>query len=186
MYSRTTCYLALAVGLFALVAIFAWIPLDTRSGIVEFSRRRYAIGDGLAPTIAAIVLLLGAVLVFVTDRNTSEPPAVTWASLWFMVKLIAAFGIGVLIMRYAGTVAVALWNLLTGETLAYRYVRDAVPWKHIGYGLGGVTVVAGVISLVEGRVTLRNVLTGIAMVAILIAIFDLPFQNLLLPPNGGQ
>jgi len=49
---------------------------------------------------------------------------------------------------------------------------------------GGDTLVAGVIGLGERRASPRALLWGALAVIGLIALFDLPFDDLLLPPNG--
>ena len=63
-------------------------------------------------------------------------------------------------------------------------MRDTAPWKYIGFILGGVVLIAGLIALVEGRVSLRGVVLGLMATFALIVVYDLPFDDLLLPPNG--
>ena len=63
-------------------------------------------------------------------------------------------------------------------------MRDTVPWKYAGFFLGGSLLTAGLIIYCERRVAIRSVLVAFIIVSILIAILDLPFDDLLLPPNG--
>jgi len=44
--------------------------------------------------------------------------------------------------------------------------------------------VTGLIGLVEGRITMRGVVIGLGSAIVFIIIYDLPFDDLLLPPNG--
>ena len=66
----------------------------------------------------------------------------------------------------------------------YRLLRASAPWKWVGFVLGGTVVVTGLISAIERRLSLRALLIGIAVTVALIVLFDLPFDDLLLPPNG--
>ena len=45
-------------------------------------------------------------------------------------------------------------------------------------------MVTGVIYVVERKFTPRAVMTGICAVIVLLLVFDLPFEDLQLPPNG--
>ncbi len=81
-------------------------------------------------------------------------------------------------MRFAGPLAAAFTES------GYRPLRDTIPWKYIGFIAGGTCLVAGLKALVEGRVTMRGVVIGLAACLVLIALYDLPFDDLLLPPNG--
>jgi len=76
----------------------------------------------------------------------------------------------------------AVWALT--EDGAYRNLRDTAPWKYVGYVAGGTLLVAGLMALVEGNVTWRGVMIGLLATLALIAVYDLPFEDLLLPPNG--
>jgi hypothetical protein len=45
-------------------------------------------------------------------------------------------------------------------------------------------MIAGSVAQIEGRITLRVLLIACLAVAVLIAIYDLPFDDLMLPPIG--
>lgn len=178
--SRSNLVLGLGFLAFAALVAFVWVPLDVETGLVEKVRRRIAIGDALAPTVAAFFIGLGGVLLILLERNTPDQPRVNLANLVFIGVQVSVLIVGFLIMLYAGPLAVGLFG---GET-EYRLLRDTVPWKYIGFFLGGAFIVAGLISQSEGRVTLRSILIGICVVLGLIMVYDVPFDDLLLPPNG--
>ena len=175
---------ALLLGLlcvaFALLLAFVWVPMDTDSGLIEKIRRRVSIGDALAPTVAAAFIGLGGLLVLIGGRGPDQAATLTGANLrflaWFLALLIGSF----LVMRHAGPAL----GWLTGQETEYRLLRDTAPWKWVGFATGGFVLVFGLISIVEGRISLRAGLVGVAAVLVLIAVFDLPFDDLLLPPNG--
>ena len=176
--------LAIIVVVFAALVLFAWIPFDVETGIVEKVRRRYAIGDALAPTVAAGMLLFSGVLLYLNRRREGDTGQLSRGNLGFLVKLLGIIAVALLLMRFSGPLAVAIASALGYDVGAYRNLRDTVPWKYVGYFLGGVTLVAGLITLVERRFSWRAMLVGIAVVFLLTVVYDLPFEDLLLPPNG--
>lgn len=182
--SRSNLYLGLLCIAFAAVLIFVWIPLDTDSGIVEKVRGRLNIGDALAPTVAAGFILVGGLLLLIFERNTEDQPTLTKSHFTFFLSSSAIIIVGFGIMRYAGPAVVEISNLFRTEPTEYRLLRATPGWKHIGYVLGGVTIVSGIVAIVEHKMSRRALLTGIVAVIVLIAVFDLPFEDLLLPPNG--
>ena len=182
--SKSNLIIGLCVWVFALVLILVWIPLDTSTGLVEKVRGRTNIGDSLAPTIAAFFLFFGAVLLIISERNSKLQPAIGRTELTFMFRLMSAIIIGILVMRYTGPALVAFVNVFGGEPLEYRLLRTTPGWKHVGFIFGGIIMVTGVISVVERKFTTRAVMTGICAVIVLLLVFDLPFEDLQLPPNG--
>lgn len=161
---------------FALVLIFVWVPLDTESGLVEKVRRRWSIGDALGPTIAGAVIALGAVLSLL--RPVADAGRPTRANLIWMLRLIGVFALSLLVMRYAGPLLAAM---LEG---GYRPLRDTLPWKYIGFVLGGTVLVAGLCTSVLGRLAWRDVVLGLVASLLIALAYDLPFDDLILPPNG--
>lgn len=182
--SRTNLYLGLGCLAFALLAVLVWIPLDTETGLVEKARRRLVIGDALAPTVACGFLLLGGLLLVLFERDAEDQPQLSLEQLGFIARITGVSVAGFVAMRYAGPALAEAVNLFRTEPLEYRLLRATPGWKHIGFVLGGVIVVAGMIGIVERRLTPRAFLTAVLAVALLIAVFDLPFEDLLLPPNG--
>ncbi|SPJ28505.1 hypothetical protein [Falsiruegeria mediterranea] len=169
---------------FAILVIFVWIPLDTQTGLIEKVRRQVTIGDALAPTIAASFLAIGGLMLVLFERNADDQPRVSSQDVLFGLALVASVILSVLVMRYSGPATISIWNLLSGGEAEYRLLRDTAPWKYIGFLLGGTMMITLLVSLVEGRVRARTLLIAFVSVSVMAAIYDLPFDDLLLPPNG--
>lgn len=181
---RTNLLIGLIFVALGCVAAFVWIPLDTQTGLIEKVRGRQIIGDALAPTIASGFLLLGGLLLVLTERNAPNQPTLTRQHLSFITRILAVIIIGVLVMRYTGPALSHIANVFRDDLIAYRLLRATLGWRHVGFVLGGILIVAGLIATVEGRLTRRAILTALAAVLLIIAVFDIPFEDLLLPPNG--
>lgn len=170
-------WLGLVVLIFAAVLVLAWAPLDTETGLVEVVRRKTNIGDQFGPTAAGIVLALGAALT-VWRADVTSPGLSRTNTLWIL-GLLVLFAIAFGLMRYTGPALAAL----TTET-GYRPLRASLPWKYLGYVLGGTTLVTGLGIFVRGGFRWSDLVAGL-LASILIALaYDLPFDDLLLPPNG--
>ncbi len=179
-HPRTNLVLGLVFLVFAVFVAGVWVPLDTETGLIEKVRRQTNVGDALAPTVAAFFIGLGSLLLLLFERKNPNQARPGLANLTFIGFQVAVLIFGFLIMLYSGPIAV---SLIDGET-EYRLLRDTAPWKYVGYFLGGTFIVSGLISQAEGRFSVRSVVIGICVVLALIAIYDLPFEDLLLPPNG--
>lgn len=179
------------LGLIALAAAvliaFVWVPVDVESGLIEKARRSIQIGDAFAPTVAAFVIGLGGVLVLVArpDIQPCSPPAqldsVSLKDFLYALVVLLIITIALGLMRYAGPVAVGWFNTEISE---YRLLRDTAPWKYIGFILGGTFLVASLTAWTERKFKLMHVWIGLLATLALIALYDLPFDDLLLPPNG--
>lgn len=180
IHSRSNLILGLACVVFAALIAFVWVPLDVETGLTEKIRRRTTIGDALAPTVAAFFIGLGGVLLVLSERKAPDQPRITRANLTFISVQVAVLVIGFGIMLYAGPLVVALF----GAETEYRLLRDTAPWKYVGYFIGGIFIVTGLIAQAEGRFTWRSLSIAICVVLVLIVIYDVPFEDLLLPPNG--
>lgn len=168
----------------SLLLLLVWIPLDTDTGLIEKVRRRVAIGDALAPSLAAVVILIGGLLLLIRERRSDNQGEIGTGNLLFLGRLLFIFLVGLSLMRWSGPLAVALVELAQAEVGPYRLLRDTAPWKYIGFVLGGSVMIAGPIWLVDGRLTARTALIALVAVLALVALYDLPFDDLLLPPNG--
>jgi len=84
-------------------------------------------------------------------------------------------------MRYSGPL---LLHVFEGGDTEYRLLRDTAPWKYIGFIVGGVWLIVSLIVLNERRLRWQHFLIALTAVLVLIAFYDLPFEDLLLPPNG--
>ncbi len=179
---------AAAVAAVALATLGVWIPADIESGVVETFRRRTVIGDALAPTAAAVGMVAAAGLLAASEilrpRRTAAP--FDRHSILFVVRTAAAIIFGLALMRYTGPLAVDAVNAAGGDIGSYRTLRDTVPYKYLGYLLGGVVMAGGMIAVVEQRLTRGAAAVSVLATAILIILYDLPFDDLLLPPNGDQ
>ena len=170
------------IGIGSLLAgcliLLVWIPLDVETGLIEKVRSQVTVGDALAPSLAAAVLILGGLLLIYQSFRTSGGLDLSWKNLIYVVLLLALLALSLAVMRWTGPFAAYLFGA------DYRSLRDTVPWKYIGYFLGGITMVFGLISMIEGRMRWRTLIISILAVVFLIVVYDLPFDNLLLPPNG--
>lgn len=174
--------LGLAVIALAVLALILWVPQDTVSGYMVSKRGRVSIGDAMAPGLAFGLMALSGALIVLEARRAEADIRLSARSIGFLVAILAICLIALGAMIWTGPLAVAF---LGGED-NYRNLRDTAPWKYLGFILGGTGLVAALIALVEHRLTLRAVGLGLVTVAVLIGVFDLAFDDLLLPPNGDQ
>ncbi|MFK7964941.1 MAG: hypothetical protein AB8C46_13340 [Burkholderiaceae bacterium] len=182
--SNSNLFLGAVCLVFALIVLFIWIPLDIETGVIETVRRRLVVGDSLAPTVAAVFVLLGGLLLIITEGRAPSQAAITSANLRFLGSVLGLLLLALLLMRYAGPLAAHLIGAGRDQSLEYRLLRDTVPWKYIGFISGGGLLVAGTIAIIEGRLSMRALRIAVVAVIVMIAIYDLPFDDLLLPPNG--
>jgi hypothetical protein len=89
-------------------------------------------------------------------------------------------------MVWLGPLTVDLINGMGGDIGSYRQLRDTIPYKYIGFVAGGFAMIFGFISMVERRWSGKLAAISLASIIVLALIFDLPFEDLLLPPNGDQ
>ena len=193
MQSSTWWNLGLALLLIAssVVTLVWWIPTDIESGLIIEERRAIVVGDALAPTIATVGILLFSLALALTsffggavsdepDVGVSRANALNLATM----ALILAVSLG--LMVWAGPAVVSALQTAGFEVKEYRLLTSTVPYKYIGFVVGGIVLVVGLISWIEGRVSWRALLTAVGAVAALIVVYDVPFDTLLLPPNGSQ
>jgi len=170
------------LGICGLVAgcliLFVWVPLDVETGLIEKVRSRIVIGDSLAPSLAALALIVAGLMLMIQSFRTRGSVELSWHSLKYVGLILAILGLSMAVMRWVGPIGAHVGNA------DYRSLRDTVPWKYIGYFLGGSTMVFGLISMIEGRLRWRILIISVLAVIALMLVYDLPFENLLLPPNG--
>ncbi|WP_233499341.1 hypothetical protein [Pararhodobacter sp. CCB-MM2] len=175
--------LGLAVLVVALLALLVWVPADTGSGIVERIRGQYRIGDAMGPSVAFGLLALAGVVLMVESmgkKAAARPRAsLGQGQLSFLLIVFVIFFVSLLAMRWIGP---AVAGLLTDT--GYRPLRASLPWKYLGYVGGGMLMVGSLISLAERRITLRAFAIGFVGALVLAMLYDLPFDDFLLPPNG--
>ena len=181
-FYRTDRFLGLVLLAAALATLFLWIPLDTDTGMIEKARRRLVIGDAFATTIVAILAAIAAASLAITGKRSEHE--FKRDGLMPMLKIIGILVIILLVMRYAGPVAVSAFGALSGETLEYRPLRGTAPIKYIGYLLGGTGLIAALSGFMDGQFTKRRIALAFVITLALALFFDLPFEDILLPPNG--
>ncbi len=170
---RVLGLIALAVGL---VLVFYWAPVDSETGLVERVRGRSAIGDAMAPSVAGTIIGLSGLWLIVAGGN-SVP--IGRGNVAWLIGLLAVLGLSLSLMRWFGPAVV---EAVTGAD--YRPQRDTPPWKYAGYLIGGTVMIAGLIFLVERRLHWSRILIALGVSSVLAMLYDLPFDNLILPPNG--
>lgn len=167
------------------LALWVWIPNDITSGVIETFRRQTFIGDALMPSIAMAVVVICALVMLIQlslkkrDAALEASSELDSRSLVFLLVVMGLITVSLLMIFWAGAFVVEWF----GED-SYRSLRDTAPWKYIGFSLGGLVMIWGLISLVEGCFKLSRLLVSVIAVAALILLFDVPFDNVLLPPNG--
>jgi 4-amino-4-deoxy-L-arabinose transferase-like glycosyltransferase len=170
-------WLGLFFIVFALVLIFVWIPNDVETGAFQKVRRRLTIGDSLAPMVAGAVILLGGLITFLTPSDNAkslDKNAVIWVGL-----VLLTAGVSISIMRWLGP---GLTELLTEQS--YRALRATAPWKYIGYVAGGGVLVYMLIGFATRSWKLQYLAIGLIAALCMALFYDLPFEDLQLPPNG--
>ncbi|MEL6207298.1 MAG: hypothetical protein AAFR47_18580 [Pseudomonadota bacterium] len=174
----------LALGLIAAVL---WVPLDSETPPIYTFRRQTYIGDAMLPMVAAagiaICAALHLLLSWRRSRDAVDAPFDVLTGSFFLA-LFGIVAVSLLLMFWAGPAALALFGPTGEEPVTYRQMRSTLPWKYIGFVLGGFVLVFGITSLIEGKLSARRALSSILAVAVLILIFDVPFDTILLPPNG--
>ncbi len=187
-----TVGLAIFFSLASLLTLFVWIPLDIETGVIETFRRRVTIGDAMAPTIMAVAILvvsvvMGILAVFQPAENSSDVKEdLDKQSFVFLARLVIVVSIGLVLMVYLGPMVVDLINTLGGKIGSYRNLRASYPYKLIGYVFGGFVLIFGIISVVENRFSMNGALVSIIAVVVITMLYEVPFDNLLLPPNGAN
>lgn len=180
--------LAGAFAVFAATTLGLWIPGDVESGIVETFRRRTTIGDAMAPTAAAVGMLAAALALgcaaVLRPQRAADP--LDRNSLLFVACMAAVIGAGLVLMVHTGPLAVEAVNALGGGIGSYRELRDTFPYKFLGYVLGGSVMVAGMIAVIEQRLSAAPLVAAALATLALAVLYDVPFDDLLLPPNGDQ
>lgn len=185
---RWTLGLAAFFVVAAIVTLAVWIPNDIETGLIEKFRREILIGDALAPTAIAVGILVSAFALGVTSYFRPDPfkGIPDLQSFVFLGKMAAAVGVSLVLMVYTGPLVVDVINGMGYDIGSYRQLRDTVPYKYIGYAIGGFVMVFGVIRVVENRFSASAALASVVAVLFFIILYDIPFDNLLLPPNGDQ
>ncbi|WP_126975828.1 hypothetical protein [Frigidibacter oleivorans] len=171
--------LGAAIVVASVLAVLVWVPRDTGSAIVEVVRGSMRIGDALAPTIGFSLLGIAGLILMIEARATGSTLRLDRFDLVFIAGVGGIFLCAMLLMRWSGPLAAALFS-----DESYRNLRGTLPWKYVGFIIGGGFMIGTLISLVDRRLTARVYLLGFVVALCLALVYDLPFGSLLLPPNG--
>ena len=167
--------LALFFLAFAVVLVLVWVPLDAGTGLFEKVRRRFVIGDALGPTVAGVVIAIGAAIAWL---RPSRSVTLSRNNVLWMLCLLGLFIFSLVTMRLAGPIA-ATWT-----ESGYRPLRATAPWNYIGYLAGGTLLIGGLTGLASRRFAARDFVIGFGAALVIALLYDLPFDGLILPPNG--
>ena len=170
--------LALCLICLSIAALGIWFPADIETGMIEKMRRQVRIGDAMLPTVALGFVIAGGLMTLFVQQP--DAPSLSRSNLGFLAMLLGILAVSFAIMRWLGPWVVDV----IGLDADYRALRDERPWKYIGFLTGGTGLVAALITLMSGRLTWIAVVVGLCAALVLIAVYDLPFEDLLLPPNG--
>lgn len=166
-----------------LVILLIWIPMDTRTGIIEKVRGRTIVGDSLATSFAAVIMIVAGLLTVLESRRADgadgAEPRLTWSNLGFVLFAAVVVVAGFVLMRWVGPAAASL--LGAGE---YRLLRADVPWKYLGFLSGSSLIVLLFILAVERKFSWRALAVALLAPLAIALFYDLPFEDLQLPPNG--
>ncbi|MEP4039424.1 hypothetical protein [Pseudophaeobacter sp.] len=165
----------------ALVALGVWIPADIDTGVVDVWRRTIRIGDAMLPSFAAAGMLLAGLVMLVRAIVLVPNGLHRVISPVFLVTSCLVMALGLTLMQVSGPLIVWLW--FSGET-PYRLLLDTAPWKYIGFVIGGSFMIFCFTALTSHRFSWNFVLLALVSTVLIALIYDLPFDNLLLPPNG--
>ena len=177
---------------FALVSLFVWFPIDIPTGFFFVNAiGREEPGDAFFPIILAVLLaVLSAVQLIVSllfrggGRAESDSGRISSDNLKFLAVFLLIVGTGLTFMYWLGPAVVGLLNAIGILDGSYRNYSDTVPYKYLGYIVGGAMMTLGIIRWTEGRFRGIAVLAVLGILIISVLIFDVALKNVLLPPNA--
>ncbi len=182
---QTEIAFALFALCFGLAALGIWIPWDVDTGMIETFRRQTIIGDAFLPVLAAAAIAICALLQLIavllrrsTPSDAFKSAPLSRSDLMLLGIFLAVIAASLLVMFWAGPL-LSFWN-----ENGYRGLRGHIPFKYTGFFLGGTVMLTGLISIIEGRLRPRIPVISALATTFLIVLFDLPFDSILLPPNG--
>lgn len=176
----------------ALLALLVWFPYDIKGAFVETNFvGKVEPGDAFFPVLLAgtILVLSGfhlAGALFWRRQTGAVAPAgkLTRANFIFLFLFHGIVITAMAVMYWLGPLTVWLSNLLGITDLSYRQLVDTVPYKYVGYVAGGFLMTASLINWTEGGLRRRSLFTIVAIIAVLILVFDVLLSNVQLPPNA--
>ena len=180
---KTDILLGSVLLLCALATLFLWIPFDIDTGLVERVRRRNVIGDSLGPVTATLLIAVSSIALI---RGGASSEKFTNQGRWHLIFgfYILVFGAALILMRYLGPVTISLVNEFTSTDLSYRNLRATWPLKYLGYVTGGTVMLCALSQFMDQSLTRKRALLFFGISFAIALFFDLPFEDILLPPNG--
>ena len=138
----------------------------------------------LAPVLALCIMLFGGAWLMLSTNRTiiGKIAAPARAILMFLVIV----GTSLLLMRFTGPVMVWLAEAVgvVEAGTGYRPLRDTLPWKFTGFLAGGTMMIWALSAYADNKWSWRRLVIGFLIALVIGAAFDLPFEDLILPPNG--
>jgi hypothetical protein len=173
----------------ALVSLFLWFPNDIRGGFIDINQvGKPEPGDAFFPVLLAVLLLAlgaGQLLFALFGREPRAPPGrLTPDNLKFLAGSYAIVAAGLAVMYWLGPLVVEALRALEATERTYRQLTDTVPYKYLGYVVGGILMAVGLIVRVEGLVRPRAVLAVVVVLTLLVVVLDVLLYNIQLPPNA--
>ena len=168
----------------SLAVLLLWIPNDIDTGLIEKVRRRYQIGDMLGPVMAIATVLLGSGWLSLSRDHT--PVGSMLSALRAVSIFVGIAALCLLVVRWTGPAIVGLADMagIIDGAEGYRQLRDTLPWKITGFVVGGGLLIWSLSCHADGTWSWRRLGIGIAIAMMIGFAFDLPFDDLVLPPNG--
>ena len=173
------------IGVIAVLLGLAAIRPGCRNidpGLIEKVRRRHQIGDMLGPAASLAIVVLGGGLPCRGRECVGKVLAPLRTIVIFSFFILASL----LLMRWAGPALVGMAQaagLLEPEA-GYRQLRDTLPWKLTGFLAGGCVMIWTLAGITDGNWTARRLGVSFLIALVIALAFDLPFDDLVLPPNG--
>ena len=173
---------ALFLG-FSLCCLFLWIPYDIDTGWIETVRRRNVIGDSLAPAMAVILIAFAALSLM---RGSQNEELFKNEGNWHVIFgfFVAVFIFTLLVMRYAGPLLVNIAMMFTHDDITYRNLRNVRPLKYVGFVGGGTFLLCCFSHFMDRSLNQKRAWLFFVISIVIALFFDLPFEDILLPPNG--
>ncbi len=178
----------------SLLALFVWFPLDIKGGFIQTNLTgNLEPGDAFFPILLAAALVALSLLQIVAaifnrqssiGGETDEAGQLSIRNLKFLACFSAILIAGLTIMFWFGPLVTATLGAMGLIDQSYRQLVDTVPYKYLGYLVGGFAMTTALVWWTEGRLRPRAVYTVVAVLAACILIFDILLDNILLPPNA--
>lgn len=182
-----------ALCLFAILALFVWFPRDIIGSFIETNQvGKIGPGDAFFPVLLASAILGLSIIHLVAtllQRRSGGDTAITigkltGANIWFLVRFHLVVLAALFTMYVLGPLVVSAVNALFGSELKYKALVDTIPYKYVGYAVGGCLLTVPLIAWAERGLRIRSFIIVLATIIASILIFDVLLSNVQLPPNA--